>query len=186
LPAALNIEQLYSDYKNLMYNLALQYVQNIEDAEEITQDVFVAVHQSAEQFEHRSAVTTWMYRITVNKSLDFIRSRKRKKRFAFLTALFGDDGREQVQLHSEFSHPGVLLEQKEALHTIFRHINSLPENQKTALILMKIEGRTQQETAEIMNTSAKAVESLVQRAKTNLSKKLNPAEGKTSEGRLNQ
>jgi hypothetical protein len=40
LPAALNIEQLYSDYKNLMYNLALQYVQNIEDAEEITQNVF--------------------------------------------------------------------------------------------------------------------------------------------------
>ncbi|MFN8713681.1 MAG: hypothetical protein ACK5Z2_12600 [Bacteroidota bacterium] len=40
MPAALNIEQLYSDYKNLMYNLALQYVQNIEDAEEITQNVF--------------------------------------------------------------------------------------------------------------------------------------------------
>jgi RNA polymerase sigma factor (sigma-70 family) len=174
---ALNLEELYNAYKNMVYNLALHYVQNVEDAEEITQDVFVAVHQSIDSFEQRAAVSTWMYRITINKSLDFIRSRKRKKRFAFVTALFGDDGRENVQLHSEFNHPGVALEQKEALHHIFSCINDLPDSQKTALILMKIEGRSQQETAEIMNTTAKAVESLVQRAKTGLAKKLATAEG---------
>ena len=181
--AALNLEELYGAYKNMVYNLALHYVQNVEDAEEITQDVFLAVYQSMENFEQRAAVSTWMYRITINKSLDFIRSRKRKKRFAFLTALFGDDGRETVQLHSEFNHPGAALEQKEALQRIFGCINNLPDNQKTALILMKIEGRSQQEAADIMNTSAKAVESLVQRAKVNLAKKLAQAEGNPNEKR---
>jgi RNA polymerase sigma-70 factor (ECF subfamily) len=170
----------------MVYNLALHYVQNVEDAEEITQDVFLAVHQSIDGFEQRAAVSTWMYRITINKSLDFIRSRKRKKRFAFITSLFGEDGRENVQIYSNFNHPGAALEQKEAMQRIFACINSLPDSQKTALILMKIEGRSQQETAEIMNTTAKAVESLVQRAKVSLVKKLEAAEGNANGSRLTQ
>jgi RNA polymerase sigma-70 factor (ECF subfamily) len=64
----------------------------------------------------------------------------------------------------------VVLEQKEEVMKIFSFINMLPNDQKTVVILMKIEGNSQQETAEIMNLSQKAVESLFQRAKKILSK----------------
>lgn len=170
-------EQLYHDHKKMVFNLALQYVQNSEDAEEITQDVFISVHQSLDSFNEQSKISTWIYRISINKSLDFIKAKKRKKRFAFLTSLFKNEGASIKYDKAGFDHPGVLIEQKEGLEKIFFFINQLPENQKTALILNKIEHQSLAEIAEIMNIGEKAVESLVQRAKKNLLTKLNPNEG---------
>jgi len=59
----------------MVYNLALHYVQNIQDAEEITQDVFVSVYQSLAKFKESSTISTWIYRIAINKSLDYIKSK---------------------------------------------------------------------------------------------------------------
>jgi RNA polymerase sigma factor (sigma-70 family) len=167
----LKFEEIYEQHKRMVYNLALQYLQNHEDAQEVTQDVFVSIHQSLEDFESKSKLSTWIYRISINKSLDFIRAKNRKKRFAFFSSLFHEDG--EVKYESiGFDHPGVQLENKEALENIFSHINLLPENQKTALILSKIEKLSQVEVAEIMSLSTKAVESLLARAKEALYKKI--------------
>ena len=162
----------------MVYNLSLHYVQNVEDAQEITRDVFVIIYQSRDAFEEKSSLKTWIYRITINKSLDFIKARQRKKRFAFITSLFFDDSNDlKHNPTDEHNHPGVQLEDKEALAILFNHINQLPDNQKTALILHKIEQKSQVEVAEIMNLSPGAVESLIHRAKTNLSKKITKNEG---------
>lgn len=171
----MTFNEVYHTHKNLVYNLALQYVQNREDALEITQDVFVTVHEKLTTFKHQSGIKTWLYRITVNQSLDFIRAKKRQKRWAFLSALRLDDA-SSIQL-SHFDHPGVKLEQKQALEHLYRGINRLPDNQRTVIILMKIEQQSQSETAAVMNLSTKAVESLFQRAKKNLEIFLNVAEG---------
>ncbi len=173
----MSLQELYSKYGKLVYNLALQYVQNKEDAEEITQDVFVAIHQSIDGFKEQSKISTWIYRITINKSLDFIRSKNRKRRLGAFTSLFFTDGNEAHRETSHFNHPGVLMEQKEKLQNIYRLINELPPNQKTALILSKLEHKSQQEIGVIMELSPKAVESLVQRAKAGLEKKLKANEG---------
>ena len=61
----------------------LSYVQNTEDAEEITQDLFLEVYRSYENFKGESSLSTWMYRIAISKCLDFIKYKNRKKRFAF-------------------------------------------------------------------------------------------------------
>jgi RNA polymerase sigma factor (sigma-70 family) len=150
----------------------LNIVQGIEDAEDITQEVFIEVYHSMNDFNEQSAVSTWIYRIAVNKSLDFLRTKKRKKRFAFLTRLFHPETGEQLHEASHFDHPGVALENKERSQILFKAISKLPENQQTAFVLRKIEGFTQKEIAQIMNLSEKAVESLVQRAKENLKKSL--------------
>jgi len=68
------IQQLYDEYKNMVFNLALQYVQNTEDAEEITQDVFVKIYFSKDNFKNQSACCTWIYIITINQSLDFLKA----------------------------------------------------------------------------------------------------------------
>ncbi len=173
----MSFEEIYHEHKKQVFNLALQYVQNIEDAEEITQDVFVNIHHSINNFKEESKISTWIYRITINKSLDYIKAKRRKKRFGFLTSLFYEDSGEVKHDVPNFDHPGVQLEHKEAIANIFLHINLLPPNQKTALILNKIELKSQNEIAEIMNISPKAVESLIQRAKANLTDKLNKNEG---------
>jgi len=173
----LNLEQIYTEHKDLVYNLALSYVQNIEDAEEITQDVFVKVYENLSSFNGKSKISTWLYRITINKSLDFLKAKKAQKRFAYITSIFKDNTTSLKYDEGHFNHPGVLLEDKENLQRIFSAINRLNEKQKTVLILNKIEGRSQKEVAEIMELNIKAVESLIFRAKNNLHKLLNDKEG---------
>ncbi len=158
---------LYLQYFKLVYNVAIQYVQNIEDAEEITQDVFVKVHEKLDTFKREADIKTWIYRIAINQSLDFIKAKKSQKRWSFLSALSLDNNERPIEI-SHFNHPGILLEQNESMQKIFDAINRLPDNQKTVIILLKIEQNSMTETADIMKLSYKAVDALFQRAKKNL------------------
>lgn len=150
-----------------MYNLALNYVYSIEDAEEITQDVFVKVHEKLHSFRNESEIKTWIYRITINQSLDFLKAKKSQKRWNPFGVLHLDHPDMNIQV-PEFQHPGIEIEQKEALKSLLSAIYQLPENQKTVIILLRIEGRSTKEVASIMNLGDKAIESLYQRAKKNL------------------
>jgi RNA polymerase sigma-70 factor (ECF subfamily) len=157
----------------MVYNLCLGYVQNTEDAEDLTQEIFIKVHQNFNSFDDaKASLKTWIYKIGINICLDFIKAKKTKKRFGFLSSMFNIESNEPIVEISDFNHPGILLEQKEEYKILFRCINSLPENQKTVILLSKVEGFSQKEIAETMNLSIKAVESLYQRAKQNISKKI--------------
>ena len=160
-------DDMYSEHRTMVFNLALQYVQNIEDAEEITQDVFVKVFNNLHAYKKQASIKTWMYRIAINQSLDFIKSKNARKR-NILSSIFSlNDTNHKIEpLH--FNHPGIILEQKEAYQKIFEAINRLPNNQKTVIILLKIEEKTQAEAAKIMDLNVKALESLFQRAKKKL------------------
>ena len=165
-----SFREVYEEYKNLVYNLSLQYSHNTGDAEDITQEVFVKVHDHLhEHNEALSSLKTWIYRITINHNLDVIKAKRTQKRFAFITSLFGEDESGNELDPGHFDHPGVLLENKEEVERLFGFIDALPDSQRTAIILTKIEDRSQKEAAEIMNISPKALESLVQRAKRSLS-----------------
>lgn len=117
-------------------------------------------------------MTTWIYRITVNKCLDFLRKKNRKKRFGFMMELFHRDSGEVSIDKAHFDHPGILMEKKENARLLFAAIDLLKENQKTAFVLFHIEELSRKEIAEIMELSPKAVESLIQRAKAVLREKL--------------
>jgi RNA polymerase sigma-70 factor (ECF subfamily) len=163
-------KKVYDDYQILVFNVALNYLQNSQDAEEVTQDVFVQIHQSLSHFNQKSSLKTWIYRITINKSLDFIKQKKAKKRLF----VFGNRSQNEKEYYnvSNFEHPGILLENKENAQLLFAVINTLSENQKTAFILSKVDGLSNPEISEIMQTSISAVESLVFRAKNTLKDKL--------------
>ena len=79
----MTFDEIYFEHQKMVFNLALQYVQNIEDAEEITQDVFVKVHNKFNSFKNQSSLKTWIYRISINQSLDFIKAKKAQKRSFF-------------------------------------------------------------------------------------------------------
>ena len=135
------------------------------------------IHANLGRFECKSSLRTWVYRIAVNHCLDLLRQRRRRGRLAFIAGLFGGKGAGPSEMPS-FDHPGVILEDREALEALFRKINQLPENQRTALILRHLEDLSQREIAAIMQLSEKAVESLLQRGKQNLERKLGGSEGK--------
>ncbi|WP_138991226.1 RNA polymerase sigma factor [Larkinella sp. C7] len=167
-----DFRRFYEQTKNRVYNLVLGYVRNREDAEEIMQDVFLEVFLSSHTFKGDASVTTWLYRIAVNKSLDFLKHRKRQKRFAFFTSLFDTQSGEVLHQPTDFFHPGIALENQENAARLFRAIDTLPDKQKTAYLLTKVEGLSNIETAAILTTSVGAVESLLQRATENLKKQL--------------
>jgi RNA polymerase sigma-70 factor, ECF subfamily len=173
-----HFESIYNEHKNLVYNMCLHYVLNTDDAQDITQEVFVKVYQRHHQYNAEAAsLKTWICRIAINHCLDFLKSKKSKKRFGVLSSLFHPDSNEPISEAITINHPGIDTEDKETLQNLLQIIYTLPENQKTAIILCKIEDRPQKEVAEIMHTSLKAVESLLQRAKQTIQKKLTTTEG---------
>lgn len=160
---------LVDTYQDKVYNTALGIVQNAVDAEDVAQEVFIQVYRSIHNFKGEAKLSTWLYRIATTRALDLLRNRKSKKRAAFILRLFGE-GNEPVFEIPDFHHPGVVLDKKENAAKLFRAIAQLPENQKAAFILSKLEDLSYQEISEVMKTSVPAVESLMHRAKQNLKK----------------
>ena len=161
-------DYLVNNYQVRVYNTCLGVLHNEGDAEDITQEVFIEVHRSVKGFKEEAKLSTWIYRIAMTKSLDHLRSKKRKKRFAFVTTLFSGDTNTPRFDPPDFVHPGVQLENKETAAYLFKALNELPENQKMAFTLHKVEGLSYQEICEVMEISLASVESLMFRAKQNL------------------
>ena len=84
-------KKLVDEWQHMVYNTALGIVQNEEDADDITQEVFIQVYHSVSSFKGESKFSTWLYRITVSKALDHEKRKRRKKRFSFVQSLFGND-----------------------------------------------------------------------------------------------
>jgi len=162
---------IVEQWKDLVYNTSLGIVQNETEAEDITQDVFIKVFENISSFKGESKLSTWLYRIATTTSLDHLRSKKRKKRFGFLFSLGGDENYESNQI-PDFLHPGVKLDDKERAKMLFKAIGNLPENQKVAFTLHKLEGLSYREISEVLKTTVSAVESLMSRANQNLRKEL--------------
>jgi RNA polymerase sigma-70 factor (ECF subfamily) len=158
-------------WQDMVYNTALGIVQQPEDAEDIAQETFAQVYQSIRSFKGESKLSTWLYRITISKAMDHLRRAKRKKRFAFVRSLFGEEA--DADLHPpDFNHPGVVLDNKESAAALFKAIAKLPDNQRIAFTLHKVEGLSHQDIGSVMNATVSSVESLLHRAKTNLRKEL--------------
>lgn len=169
----IDFEELVLSLQEKVRNTCFRYVNNVEDADDIAQEVFVKVYESLDSFREDSQLSTWVYRIAVNKSIDFLRSKKRKKRFAQLTSLIRNtsEGEEVLEI-SNFNTPEKDLEDKERAQILNWGLASLSENQKTALILSRYEGFSNKEISKIMELSISAVEALQHRGKKNLKKKL--------------
>ncbi len=162
-------KSIVETWQNMVYNTALGILQNAEDAEDVTQETFIQAFESVSSFKGEAKFSTWLYRITVSKAMDHIRKKKRKKRFAFIQSLYGNNDRPIID-PPDFFHPGVSMENKENAAVLFKALEQLPPNQKTAFVLNKIEGLSYIEIGDVMKITDSAVDALLHRAKSNLRK----------------
>ena len=162
-------KELVESYQQLVFNTVLGIVQQEQEAEDISQEVFIQVYMSIEGFRQDAKLSTWIYRIATTKSLDWDRKKRTKKRLGKIWNIFSVNGELEFDL-ADFNHPGVQLEKKEQAAILFRALKALPKNQQVAFLLIKMEGLNYQATSEIMNTTLKAVEAYMHRAKINLRK----------------
>ena len=145
-------------HQDRVYRTAVRLV-GPEDAHDITQEVFIKAHGELKKFRARSALSTWLYRMTVNLSLNYLRGSKREK-----------DRRERYGPGVSDPPPNAeksLIEQ-EFTDAVWTVINSLPEKQRTAVVLHRFEDLPAAETARVMGLSLGAVESLLHRAKLSM------------------
>ena len=157
-------ELLIKMYQPNVFRTALGLLHNKEDAEEITQDVFLKIYDSLPSFNQKAALSTWIYRITINTSLNFLKKKKWNSLFVDLSVLLGVASKEK---QSE-----SIMTDKEEKETIRKAMQELPEKQRLAFVLTKYEELSQRQVAEILDISEGAVEQLVIRARNNLRKKL--------------
>lgn len=163
-------EQLVHMHSNMVYSICFNLIQNKKDAEDLTQEVFTTIYTSISSFKQNSKLSTWIYRIAVNKSHDYLRMINRKKRIP----LFKAKPIESVfNLETHSSSPIELLEEKEFYDYVFSAINNLPQNQRIAFTLSKMEGFSYNEISDQMNLSLSAVESLIFRARKKIIEELN-------------
>lgn len=165
--------RLVEKYRQLVVNTCFGLVHNLEDAEDIAQDVFIEVFRSVHKFRADSKISTWLYRIAANRSLNFIRDNKRRKLAQSIEEIFSP-GKERLGSFSpeKTSAPDNEIENSERAAILHKAIDSLPQNQRVAFTLNKYEDLSYKEIAAVMKTSVSSVESLIYRAKKNLQKKL--------------
>jgi len=150
------------EHQDRVFNVVLKMVQQLTDAEEITQDVFIDVFRNPGTFRGQSSVTTWLYRIAMNKSIDHLRKRKK-------WSLFGSS-KHDVHEPQDFFHPGLQAENKEKAAALFKAMKKLPGKQHEAWVLSEMENLSYKEISEVMDVSLSSVESLIFRARQNLKK----------------
>ncbi|MBK7445289.1 MAG: sigma-70 family RNA polymerase sigma factor [Ignavibacteria bacterium] len=163
---------LFDLYKINVYNTASGFLTNVNDAEDVTQEVFIQVFKSIEHFKENSKLSTWIYRITITKCLDLLRKKKTKKRFAFFVDFFENDEKDKEEVFVNYEHPGIQTDKLELSKILFKEIDKLPDNQRISFVLNKVEKLGYQEISEVMGISVPAVESLIFRAKSGLKKRL--------------
>jgi len=165
-------EYLVKETHDSVYRLLYRFVQNNDDAEDLAQEVYLEVYNSIGKFKGNSSVNTWIYRICVNKALNFLK--KEKKHKGNLSILQGgDDASPEVQIEADrSSHAGFHIENRELAEILNTAMNRLPDRQRSAFILHNHEGQSYQAIAEILNVSLSSVESLIFRARAALKKDL--------------
>lgn len=164
-------QHLVEKYQTMVINTCYGFLHNYEDAQDVAQEVFIEVHRSINKFRKEAKLSTWLYRISVNKSLNYIRDNKKRQWLKSFDNLFETEKiSNNPNLMSE--SPEDLLENDEKKQVIEKAIDNLPKNQQIAFILHKYEELSYKEITEVMKISLSSVESLLFRAKKNLQKKL--------------
>ncbi|MBI5580292.1 MAG: sigma-70 family RNA polymerase sigma factor [Deltaproteobacteria bacterium] len=163
---------LVNRHQTSVLNLIYRFMGDRSKSEDLAQETFLQAWRAAKSFQHKSKFTTWLYRICVNLCLNEIKSARRKKWLQFFQNAPGSRHPEAETQLDESPNPEDLLLARERSQQIANALQTLPENQRIALILKRYDGLSYEEISRVLGCSASAVESLLVRAKRTLQKKL--------------
>jgi RNA polymerase sigma-70 factor (ECF subfamily) len=163
-------EVLVKRHQSRILNLIFRFIGNRTHAKDLAQEVFIRIWQAAPRYKAQAKFTTWIYRLTANLCLNELKSSERKK--LFFSGSSTEAGRLSNQESDVSPSTEDLLLAEERSRQISLALQSLPENQRMALILKRYDNLSYHEIANIMDCSVSAIESLLVRAKKNLQEKL--------------
>ena len=160
--------QLVETYSGQIYRLALKMLQNPQDAEDILQETFIKAYNALSNFEGRSSLSTWLYRIATNEALMFLR-KKRPIQVSVDEPVENDEGDERPRQFVDWCCiPEDELMSTEGRAYLNRSIEELPETLKVVFLLRDIEGLSTRETADVLDLTESAVKTRLSRARFQL------------------
>jgi len=165
-------EILVNRHQISVLNLIYRFIGDRTQAKDLAQEVFLRVWQSAKSYEPKAKFTTWIYRVTTNLCLNELKSARRRKWFSFHRS--DEDNENTIEETFSDGSPTAedLLLARERSRQITDALQSLPDNQRMALILKRYGDLSYHEIAQVLGCSVPAVESLLVRAKRTLQEKL--------------
>lgn len=167
--------KLLDKYERPLLNMIYRLIGDRREAEELTQEVFLRVYKSASGYEALAKFSTWLYRIATNLCLNELRKKGKVQIESLDVPILTEEGEINREIENGGrASPAELMEQKERQSIVREAINSLPENQRAAVILNRYEELSYEEIAHCLNLSVSAVKSLLHRAKESLKVKLMP------------
>lgn len=165
-------KELVDSHRQIVVNTCFGLLHNISDAEDVAQEVFIEVFRSVDKFRADSKISTWLYRIAVNRSLNFIRDNKKRKFHSYNELSESKKELLNQQVQEGADTPESDMENNQRKIILHEAVDALPQNQRVAFTLNKYEDLSYKEISDVMNLSVSSVESLIHRAKKNLQKKL--------------
>lgn len=164
-------EQLVIQNQKMVYNYCLRMVGNREDAFDLSQEAFLKAYKALSFFKRESSFSTWLYRLTGNTCIDFLR--KRGKSRVVSLSMENDAGEEtEMQLPDENNLPEDLAERRELREAVARGLRLLSNNHRQVLVLRELNGLSYREIADSLEISEGTVKSRISRARLELCKYL--------------
>lgn len=139
--------QFVNEHKNFVYATALRYIKDYDDADDITQEVFIKALNSWSKFEHKSSVKTWLYKITVNMCLNY------QKRSKFLTFFSKMDNETISSIKYDEHNAQENMESNEVFKRFNEELAKLPEKQRETFALRYFHELSYNEISELLGTS---------------------------------
>ena len=160
-------EALVTAYQKQIYNLTLRYVSSPEDAADLTQEAFLRAYRSLDSFRGDSRFSVWLYRLTTNICIDFLRSRGRGSASS-LTVENEDEEIEELDVPDERFEPQKELERRELQRAVLDGLASLSEDAREIVVLRELQGLSYAEIGERLGLEAGTVKSRLFRARKTL------------------
>lgn len=164
------LNDLICKYKEPLFRFIYRSTGNEETARDLLQETFVRLYFGIQRFKPQAKFVTWLYSIAMNLCRDYARSKHHRQSYA--TESIDAGNMQYNETPSSKPGPDSELQSSERLRVIEKVIADLPNDLRNALLLFSIEGRSQQEAAELLSVSVKTVETRVYRARKILEKTL--------------
>lgn len=161
--------QLVEANQNKIYSLALRMTGSPEDGADLAQEAFLRAWRSLPSFQEESSFSTWLYKLTSNLCIDFLRKEKRRKAVAITVSLDDDqDESPPVEVPDHRFTPEAEVERRELRSAMSRALKTMSEEHRQILILREVEGLSYTEIAQLLDVEEGTVKSRLARARISL------------------
>lgn len=169
-------EVLVERYQHRLVGIMVHLLGRAEEAEDLTQEVFLRVYRARKGYRPRAKFSTWLFTIANNLALNHLRERGRNPSVAVGSAGLGSEANQPVieRVAAREGTPSAQLRKVELSDVVREAIEILGEDQKVAVLLNKFEDMSYGEIAEVMGRSEAAIKSLLARARNQLREQLEP------------